>query len=307
VAENPSILNVALTLRPYVAAPMLRRLLLVPVVALTVGLVACGDDDSSATTTPATDISLVPATTTPVSVPSVSLPAAPPTSLAVTKVKEGAGTPAADGDVVVVDYVGVRSADGKQFDASYGREPIAVTLGLGHVIKGWDQGLVGATKGERLQLDIPADLAYGNAPPDTSEGAVIKAGDALSFVVDVLDVIPAPDATKQPTPADLPASTAAVPEAIATDVTVGTGDTLDAGGHGVFLLVAFDGAERTVTQTTWPDGAQVITAAQGDVSTNPSAGLVGMKVGGRRALTIPAAMAGKSADEIIVLDLLSVV
>jgi FKBP-type peptidyl-prolyl cis-trans isomerase 2 len=224
----------------------------------------------------------------------------------VTKVKDGTGTPAADGDVVVVDYVGVRSADGKQFDASYGREPIAVTLGLGHVIKGWDQGLVGATKGERLQLDIPADLAYGDSPPDTAEDAVIKAGDSLSFVVDVLDVLPAPDATKQPTAAELPASTAAVPVATATDITVGTGDTLDAGGHGVFLLVYFDAAERAVTQTTWPDGAQVITAAEGDVSTNPSAGLAGMKVGGRRALTIPAAMAGTSSDLMIVADLLAV-
>jgi FKBP-type peptidyl-prolyl cis-trans isomerase len=287
---------------------MARRLFLVPVLAMTVALVACGDDDSaSPTTTPATDISLVPGTTTPVSVPSISVPTATPTSLAVTKVKDGTGTPAADGDVVVVDYVGVRSADGKQFDASYGREPIAFTLGLGHVIKGWDQGLVGATKGERLQLDIPPDLAYGDAPPDTAEDAVIKAGDALSFVIDVHDVIPAPDATKQPTAAELPpAASVEVPEPIASDLIVGTGDTLDAGEHGVFLLVYFDSAKRTVTQTTWPDGAQIITAAQGDVTTNPSAGLAGMKVGGRRALTIPASMAGTSSDLIIVADLLGV-
>ena len=285
------------------------RIRLLPVLAVAaVALVACGgDDDSSATTTPATDITLVPATTTPVSVPSASLPASTPTSLAVTKVKEGIGTPAADGDVLVVNYVGLRSADGTQFSTNYGREPIAVTLGLGHVIKGWDQGLVGATKGERLQLDVPADLGYGDAPPDTAEDAVIKAGDALTFVVDVLDVIPAPDATKQPTAAELPASTGEVPEPIATDMTVGTGDTLDAGEHGVFLLAYFDGASKAVTQTTWPDGAEVITAAQGDVSTNPSAGLAGMKVGGRRALTIPAAMAGTTSDLIIVADLLSVV
>jgi peptidylprolyl isomerase len=285
------------------------RLRLLSVVAVaTVALVACGgDDDSSATTTPATDVDLVPVTTTPVSVPSASLPASTPTSLAVTKVKEGSGTPAADGDVLAVNYVGVRSADGAQFSTNYGREPIAVTLGFGHVIKGWDQGLAGATKGERLQLDVPADLAYGDAPPDTAADAVIKAGDALTFVIDVLDVIPAPDATKQPTAAELPSSPGEVTEAIATDMAVGTGDTLDAGEHGVFLLVYFDGASKAVTQTAWPDGATVITAAEGDVSTNPSAGLAGMKVGGRRALTIPAAMAGTSADLIIVADLLSVV
>jgi peptidylprolyl isomerase len=298
---------VLLTFRPYLAAPMARRLLIVPVLALTVALAACADDDSSAGTTPATDISLVPATTTPVSTPSVSLPTSPPTSLQVTKVAEGTGTPAADGDVLVVNYVGVRSADGTRFSTNYGREPIAVTLGLGHVIKGWDQGLVGATKGERLQLDVPAELGYGDAPPDTAEDAVIKAGDALSFVVDVLDVIPAPDATKQPTAADLPASSGEVPEVVATDVTVGTGDTLDAGEHGVFLLTYFDGSSKAVTRTTWPDGAQVLTAATGDTSTNPSAGLVGMQVGGRRALTIPAALARTTSDLVIVADLLAVV
>jgi len=278
-------------------------------------LLACGGDDNAgssgggsvATTTPAggsvTDMTLVPATP-PASVPAVSPPAQAPTALKVTPITAGAGTPAKDGDIVVVDYVGVRQADGKQFDASYGKTPYAVTLGMGQVIKGWDQGLVGVSKGERVQLDIPADLAYGDSPPDT---AVIQKGDALTFVIDVRDVIPAPDATKQPTAADLPASEAEVPEAIQQDMIVGTGDTLDAGKNGVFLMVYFDAATKTVQQTTWPDNAQVIPAGTGDVSTDPSAGLAGMKVGGRRALTIPAAMAGTESDLIIVVDLLAVV
>jgi peptidylprolyl isomerase len=295
------------------------RSALAPVlVAVVLGttLLACGGDDdaassaggSVATTTPSdgsvTDLSLVPETTTPVSVPDVSLPAQAPTDLKVTPLKEGAGTPAKDGDILVVDYVGVRQADGKQFDTSYGKTPFAVTLGLGQVIKGWDQGLVGTTKGERVQLDIPASLAYGDSPPDT---AVIQKGDALSFVIDVRDVIPAPDATKQPVATDLPATAAEVPEATQQDLVVGTGDTLNAGQNGVFLMVYFDSATKNVQQTTWPDNAQVIPAGTGDVATDPSAGLTGMKVGGRRALTIPAAMAGTESDLIIVVDLLSVV
>src|SRR5262245_2337233 len=221
------------------------RLPLAPVlVAVVLGttLLACGGDDnasskggSAATTAPgggsATDVSLVPATTTPAaSVPPVSPPAQAPTELKVTSLKDGSGTPAKDGDILVVDYVGVRQADGKQFDASYGKTPFAVTLGMGQVIKGWDQGLVGTTKGQRVQLDIPADLAYGDSPPDT---AVIQKGDALTFVIDVRDVIPAPDATKQPVAADLPATTAEVPEATQQDLIVGTGDTLNAGQNGV--------------------------------------------------------------------------
>jgi len=291
---------------------------LAPVVAavvLSASLLACGGNDNknassggtAATTTPGdgsvTDMSLVPATT-PASVPDVSPPAQAPTALKVTSLKDGAGTPAKDGDIVVVDYVGVRQADGKQFDASYGKTPFAVTLGMGQVIKGWDQGLVGTTKGERVQLDIPADLAYGDSPPDT---AVIQKGDALTFVIDVRDVIPAPDASKQPVAADLPATAVEVPEATQQDLIVGTGDVLNAGQNCVFLMVYFDSATKTVQQTTWPDNAQVIPAGTGDVATDPSAGLTGMKVGGRRALTIPAAMAGTESDLIIVVDLLSVV
>jgi peptidylprolyl isomerase len=317
VAESTWRLKLPLTSRRYRPAAMFRRSPLAPVlaaVALTASLVACSSDDdasssggSVATTVPSddsvTDMTLVPATP-PASVPPVSVPASAPTTLQVTKVKEGSGTPAVDGDILVVDYVGVRQPDGKQFDTSYGKTPFVITLGMGQVIKGWDQGLVGVTNGERVQLDIPADLAYGDAPPDTT---VIQKGDALSYVIDVRGVIPAPDATKQPVAADLPATAAQVPEAVASDITVGTGDTLEAGHSGVFLLVYFDGATKEVQQTTWPDNAQLLAAASGDVASDPAAGLAGMKVGGRRALTIPAAMAGTDSDLIIVVDLLAVV
>ena len=89
----------------------------------------------------------------------------------------------------------MRSADGTEFDNSYDKgQPLPVKLGAGSVIKGWDQGLVGAQAGERLQLDIPADLAYGDNP----SGEIIQPGDALSFVIDVLAVVPATTAADQP-------------------------------------------------------------------------------------------------------------
>ena len=59
-------------------------------------------------------------------------------------------------------------------------------LGSGGVIQGWDEGLVGAQAGSRIQLDIPAVLAYG----DQRFGEVIQAGDALTFVIDVMAVDP---------------------------------------------------------------------------------------------------------------------
>ena len=119
--------------------------------------------------------------------PDVVIPESIPTELVVTTLIEGDGPAAENGDTVVVHYIGVRSEDGTEFDNSYDRgSPFPVVLGTGSVIAGWDQGLIGATAGERRQLDIPADLAYG----DAGAGDVIQPGDALTFVVDVLEVRP---------------------------------------------------------------------------------------------------------------------
>lgn len=147
-----------------------------------------GDDEADSTTTvPATL-----ATTTTIAFetpdkPEVELPAEIPTELQVTTLIEGEGPEAADGDTVTVHYVGVLSEDGTEFDNSYDRgSPLPVVLGSGGVIDGWEQGLVGVQAGERVQLDIPAELAYG----DTGSGAIIQPGDALTFVIDVLAVTP---------------------------------------------------------------------------------------------------------------------
>ncbi|MFP5489539.1 MAG: FKBP-type peptidyl-prolyl cis-trans isomerase [Acidimicrobiia bacterium] len=148
-----------------------------------------GDDEADSTT------STVPptlATTTTIAFetpekPEVELPAETPTELQVTTLVEGDGPEAADGDSVTVHYVGVLSEDGTEFDNSYDSErPFSVVLGSGSVIDGWEQGLVGVQAGERVQLDIPADLAYG----DTGSGDIIQPGDAISFVIDVLAVTP---------------------------------------------------------------------------------------------------------------------
>jgi cyclophilin family peptidyl-prolyl cis-trans isomerase len=117
--------------------------------------------------------------------PAVSIPAELPTELVTTTLTEGTGEAAAVGDTVLVRYVGVRSVDGTEFDNNFdsgGTFP--VVLGAGSVIAGWDQGLVGTQAGGRYQLDIPADLAYGDNP----RGDIIQPGDALTFVVDVVAV-----------------------------------------------------------------------------------------------------------------------
>lgn len=138
------------------------------------------DESSEGTTAPA-----VTAAAASGDKPVVEIPAEIPTELVVTELTEGGGPGAEVGDTVLVNYVGVRSADGTEFDNSYDRgEPFPVTLGANGVIQGWEQGLLGAQTGARLQLDIPAILAYG----DSARGEIIQAGDALTFVIDVVEV-----------------------------------------------------------------------------------------------------------------------
>ncbi len=139
-------------------------------------------------TTP--EVTTAPGDTTPADEasgkPSVLVPEEAPTELVVTVIEEGTGDPAEAGDTVEVNYVGVRSEDGVEFDNSYDRgSPFSFTIGAGQVIDGWDQGVEGATEGSIIQLDIPADLAYGDA-----DRGVIRPGDALSFVIEIVSITP---------------------------------------------------------------------------------------------------------------------
>ena len=109
----------------------------------------------------------------------------PPTDLEVTDLSLGDGTEATSGSTVVVHYVGVAHSTGEEFDASYNRgEPLSFRLGVGQVIAGWDQGVTGMKVGGRRKLVIPPHLGYG----DRGAGGVIKPGETLIFVVDLLDV-----------------------------------------------------------------------------------------------------------------------
>ncbi len=109
----------------------------------------------------------------------------PPADLMVTDLTDGEGPEAAEGNTVRVHYVGVAHSTGEEFDASWNRgEPLQFRLGIGQVITGWDQGVQGMKVGGRRQLVIPPHLGYG----DRGAGGVIKPGETLIFVVDLLEV-----------------------------------------------------------------------------------------------------------------------
>lgn len=94
---------------------------------------------------------------------------------------EGDGPAVAKGDQVKVHYYGALM-DTKRFDDSFSRgEPIALQVGTGQVIAGWDEGLQLFKKGTKVLLFIPYELAYGEAgnPP------TIPAKSMLAFYTDI--------------------------------------------------------------------------------------------------------------------------
>lgn len=118
--------------------------------------------------------------------PIVTIPdTEPPTDLVIEDLVEGDGTEAVAGAVVSVHYVGVAWSTGQQFDASWDRgDTFEFRLGAGMVISGWDQGVQGMKVGGRRRLTIPAHLGYG----ERGAGGVIRGGETLVFVVDLLNV-----------------------------------------------------------------------------------------------------------------------
>ncbi|MER7418837.1 FKBP-type peptidyl-prolyl cis-trans isomerase [Micromonospora peucetia] len=103
------------------------------------------------------------------------------TKLIVTPLIKGTGPAVEKGQTITTNYVGVFFKDGKEFDSSWSSgQPASFAIGVGQVIPGWDQGLVGVTVGSRVQLDLPAELAYGEKP------AGGRPAGPLRFVVDVL-------------------------------------------------------------------------------------------------------------------------
>jgi len=96
---------------------------------------------------------------------------------------------AGEGDKVTVHYGGFLM-DGTKFDSSFDRaRPFTFELGIGQVIPGWDQGLLGVCPKEERHLVVPADLAYG----ERGAGEVIPPNATLLFDIVVMDVEKVPD------------------------------------------------------------------------------------------------------------------
>jgi len=124
-------------------------------------------------------------TSSPGTAPPVHIPqSGPPATLQSQTLIRGTGPVVKKGKLLIAQYEGVIWGSGKVFDSSWKRHaPAGFQIGTGHVIKGWDTGLVGKRVGSRVLLVVPPADGYG-AQGSTQAG--IEGTDTLVFVVDIL-------------------------------------------------------------------------------------------------------------------------
>ncbi|TSC87613.1 MAG: Peptidylprolyl isomerase [Microgenomates group bacterium Gr01-1014_16] len=104
--------------------------------------------------------------------------------LKIEDIKIGTGNAVKVGDIVVMHYTGTL-VDGTKFDSSVDRgQPFETKIGIGQVIKGWDEGVPGMKVGGKRKLYIPSSMAYG----ERGAGGVIGPNADLIFEVELLEI-----------------------------------------------------------------------------------------------------------------------
>lgn len=202
----------------------------------------------------------------------------PITELTTEDLVVGTGREAQKGDTVVMEYIGWVATKSKAdpFDESRLHDtPFEFVLGQGEVIEGWERGIPGMKVGGKRKLTIPSDMGYGAAGGANGK---IPPNAALIFEVELLDVIgSSPDA--------LPPTS--VTELKIEDLAIGNGAEAKAGDT---LRIHYTGwlEDGTKFDSSHDSGQPIeFVLGQGEVIKGWDQGIVGMKVGGKRKLTIP--------------------
>jgi FKBP-type peptidyl-prolyl cis-trans isomerase len=101
------------------------------------------------------------------------------------------------GDVIVINYSG-KLENGTEFDSSYKRgQPFVFQVGMGQVIKGWDEGLIDVKEGDKKTLTITPDKGYGAEDVKGGDGKiVIPKNSTLVFDVEIVKIISKADAER---------------------------------------------------------------------------------------------------------------
>lgn len=216
-------------------------------------------------------------------------------------ISEGDGAVVEAGDLLVADYLG-QVWGGEVFDNSYDRgAPAAFPIGVGQVVTGWDEGLVGQKVGSRVLLSLPPSFGYGEGG---NPNAGIEGTDTIVFVVDIVNTFggdsagQADAAPGEALPADGPQvagelgapATLTIPEGAALPTEqghvllgTGTGETLKSGDTFVahYAIESFD---ENPGYSSWTIGTpEQISVAAG----SPLEELVGVPVGSRVLINVP--------------------
>ncbi|KAJ9452892.1 Peptidyl-prolyl cis-trans isomerase [Diplonema papillatum] len=89
------------------------------------------------------------------------------------------------GDKLTMHYTGTLTSNGSKFDSSVDKgRPFSFTIGVGQVIKGWDEGVIQMSVGEKAKLLITSDYGYGAR----GAGGVIPPNADLTFEVELLQI-----------------------------------------------------------------------------------------------------------------------
>jgi peptidylprolyl isomerase len=146
---------------------------------------ACDSEGEEASPTPTVRGTQAPGTPSAGGPPAVSgEPTTTASGLQFIDVEVGSGDSPQTGQTVVVNYTGWL-ADGTKFDSSLDSgQPFSFTIGIGKVIKGWDEGVASMKLGGKRRLIIPPDLGYGanGYPP------IIPGNAQLIFDVELLEI-----------------------------------------------------------------------------------------------------------------------
>ncbi|WP_405060859.1 FKBP-type peptidyl-prolyl cis-trans isomerase [Kribbella sp. NBC_01505] len=313
----------------------MRKLLsLVVVVALGSTVVACGSEKKSefgaGGVKVASDFGAKPTIT--------HRDGEPDKALVTEVLKEGDGPEVKKGELLTANYLGQIWRDGKVFDNSYDRgAPSSFPIGIGGVIGGWDEGLVGKKIGSRVMLSIPADKGYG--PQGGNEKAGITKEDTLIFVVDLVGAaandtkLDAEPATSANSPIKVTGELNAEPKVTVPAgtkppakpgkpivVALGKGKPIEKGSQLIGRYVVFDYTGKKQA-STW-DGqpaSQTAPAQPGaptdqlQVGPGPDGqagaldGLAGVPVGSRVLVELPATKdaKGKAVNAFAVIDVLN--